>query len=123
MTRRGGRPGSRLSPKAVEYWREYEGTLKELKQAANSDPAQFARRLVDYVAAMNQVRDEYIDYLRHRFGVEYHVHRIGTDYRSRKTRVVDPSRVPRTRYEKSVYDLACYEIMKLELFFRAADRY
>ena len=40
MTRRGGRPGSRLSPKAVEYWREYEGTLKELKQAANSDPAQ-----------------------------------------------------------------------------------
>ena len=62
MTRRGGRPGSWLSPKAVEYWREYEETLRELEQAANSDPAQFARRLLAYVAAMNQVRDEYIDY-------------------------------------------------------------
>jgi DNA-binding CsgD family transcriptional regulator len=117
MTRQKDGLSLQISSEAVEYWREYEETLRELEQAANRDPARFARRLLHYVAALRDERAAYIDYLRHRFGVEYSVRRIETEYRFRKTRVVDPKRFPRTRREKTFYDLARHEIMQLEVFF------
>jgi DNA-binding CsgD family transcriptional regulator len=50
----------------------------------------------------------------HRFGVQYRVRLIGPEFRFRTIRVVNPRRTPRTRGDKSLYETARHQVMKLE---------
>ena len=106
-----------MSSEAVEWWRRYEELSKEFEQAANRDPAAFAKSVFDYMAAVCQECHDYQDYLHNRFGVEY-VGCVGVnEFRFRKSRVVDPNHAPRTRDERFLYEAARNELLKWGVFF------
>jgi DNA-binding CsgD family transcriptional regulator len=115
MTRHGqNTPSLRVSEKAVARWRGEEEALARFEEAANRDPVGFAKRIPKCVAILCQEHNDYVNYLLARFGVQYRVRLIGPEFRFRTIRAVNPRRTPRTRREKSRYETARHEIMKLE---------
>jgi hypothetical protein len=108
------RPGLRVSERAVARWRGEEEALAEFEEAAKRDPVGFAKGIPKCVALLCEEHDAYVNYLLTRFGVQYRVRLIGSEFRSRRFRVVNPRRGPRTRSEESLYETARHEIMKLE---------
>ena len=107
-------PGLRVSEKAVAQWREDEDALAQFEEAANRDPGGFAKKILKVFALLCEEHNNYANYLLTRFGVRYRVRLIGCEFRSRTTCVVNPRRTPRTRLEKTLYEIARHEIMKLE---------
>ncbi len=104
---------------SVDYWRQYENMLQELEQAVERDPARFAARLLGYVETLKRMQGKYVDYLRHRFGIKYRIFRLRATCEFRVTRTVtNPSRVPRTRRQKRLYEGARLQIVQIEGFFR-----
>ena len=117
MAKRENKQGLRVSPEAVKEWRRYEKLSSEFEQTANRDPVGSAKRLWGYVVAVHQQCRAYQDYLRDRFGVQYSGCMVGTEFRFRRTRIVDPKRAPRMRHEKVLFDTARLELLKWGVFF------
>jgi DNA-binding CsgD family transcriptional regulator len=115
MSRHGqNRPSLRVSEKAVAHWRQEEEALAQFEEAANRDPVWFAKGILKCVAIICQEHNDYVNYLLHRFGVQYRVRLIGPEFRFRTIRVVNPRRTPRTRGDRFLYETARHQIMKLE---------
>jgi DNA-binding CsgD family transcriptional regulator len=108
------RSGLRVSEKAVAHWRGEEEALAEFEAVANRGPVGFAKRIPKCVELVVQEHNDYVNYLLTRFGIQYRVRLIGPEFRSRRFRVVHPSRTPRTQRDKSLYETARHQIMKLE---------
>jgi hypothetical protein len=107
-------PSLRVSEKAVARWREEEEALAQFEEAASRDPVGFAKRMPKCVALLCEEHNDYANYLLTRFGVQYRVRLVGPKFRFRRYSVVNRRRTPRTRREKSLYETARHEIMKLE---------
>ena len=103
------RPGLRASEEAVAQYRGEEEALAEIEEAANRDPVVFAKRIPKFVALLCQEHNDYVNYLLTRFGAQYRGRLIGSEFRFRTTSVVNPTRSPQTRREKSLYKTARHE--------------